>query len=531
METLGRYQIQKELGRGAMGTVYRAYDPKIDRVVALKTISIAGINPADEEDFRKRFVREAQAAGKLSHGSIVTIYDVGEEETARTPFIVMEFIEGVTLEDLARGERLPLEKSLELVEQVAEALDYAHERGIVHRDIKPANIIITPEGRAKITDFGIAKLVQTQFTQTGQVLGTPAYMSPEQLTGGSVDGRSDLFSLGVILYWLLTGDKPFPGDTTTAVSFKVVYKDPILPSELNPSLNDGYDYVATRALAKAPARRYQRGHDLADDIEDLRNARSPRSRAAMPAAAGPERTVAAGAQVVERTVVASAAASQPQPGAKTTPLPTSPLVAQAGLAPDSRRRWLIPAAAVLLLLLLGAVGWWLWGGKPSEDSEGTQEAAISSPAPASKPAKKDEPPPWAPARGARKQQTQAPAETRTRSIATLNLRGEHNFDRGTLYIYTGDQLLRQVGISGETRGRGGATVGFGRISETLTLPAGQQTITIRIHAPRDGFDQTRSISGRFDAGQSRTLEISLGKLGKWVGIGDLTRDLTLRWAD
>ena len=530
METLGRYQIQKELGRGAMGTVYRAYDPKIDRVVALKTISIAGINPAEEEDFRKRFVREAQAAGKLSHGSIVTIYDVGEEETSRTPFIVMEFIEGVTLEDFARGERLPLEKSLELVEQVAEALDYAHERGIVHRDIKPANIIITPDGRAKITDFGIAKLAQTQFTQPGQVLGTPAYMSPEQLTGGSVDGRSDLFSLGVILYWLLTGDKPFPGDTTTAVSFKVVYKDPILPSELNPSLSDAYDYVVLRALAKDSSRRYQRGHELADDVEDLRNGRAPRSRAAAPAAAGPERTVAAGAPIVERTVVASTA-SLPQAGAKTTPLPTSPLVAQAGLAPDSRRRWLIPAAAVLLLLLLGGVGWWWWSSGQAEDSEGAQEAGVSSPVPVSKPAKKDEPPPWAPAKGRKQQSQSAPTETRSRSIATLNLRGEHNFDRGTLYVYVDDQLLKQVRISGETRDRGGVSVGYGRISESLSLPSGQHTISIRIDAPRDGFNQTRSISGRFDAGQSRTLEISLGKLGKWVGIGDLTRDLTLRWAD
>jgi len=535
METLGRYQIQKELGRGAMGTVYRAYDPKIDRVVALKTISIAGLNPAEEEDFRKRFVREAQAAGKLSHGSIVTIYDVGEEETSRTPFIVMEFIEGVTLEDFARGERLPLEKSQELVEQVAEALDYAHERGIVHRDIKPANIIITPDGGAKITDFGIAKLVQTQFTQPGQVLGTPAYMSPEQLTGGAVDGRSDVFSLGVILYWLLTGDKPFPGDTTTAVSFKVVYKDPILPSELNPSLGQNYDHVVLRALAKDPAQRYQRGHELADDIEDLRNGRPPRSRAAAAAAAGPERTVVTGGPVVERTVVASAAASPP-PGGKTTPLSTSPLAVPvspegAAVAAPPRRRWLIPAAAALLLLLLAGVGWWWWGGGQAEESEGAQEAAVSSPAPASKPAKKDEPPPWAPARG-RKQQTQsAPAETRTRSVATLNLRGEHNFDRGTLYVYVDDQLVKQVRISGETRDRSGVTVGYGRISESLTLPSGQHTIGIRINAPNDGFDQTRSLSGRFDAGQSRTLEISLGKLGKWVGIGDLTRELTLRWAD
>ncbi|MCI0403015.1 MAG: protein kinase [Acidobacteria bacterium] len=535
MENLGRYQIKKELGRGAMGTVYRAYDPKIDRVVALKTISISGLNPAEEEDFRKRFVREAQAAGKLSHGSIVTIYDVGEEETSRTPFIVMEFIEGTTLEEFARGERLPLERALELAEQVAEALDYAHERGIVHRDIKPANIIITPDGRAKITDFGIAKLVQTQFTQPGQVLGTPAYMSPEQLSGGSVDGRSDLFSLGVILYWLLTGDKPFPGDTTTAVSFKVVYKDPILPSELNPTLGAEYDYVVLHALAKNAAQRYQRGHELADDLEDLRNGRAPRSRASAPAAVTPERTVVTGGPVVERTVVSSAPTPPPPAGGKTEPLRTSPLavpVSPVATAAPTRPRWMMPAAALLVLLLLGGVGWWFWSDGQSDDSEGEQEASISSPAPASKPAKKDEPPPWAPAKGARKQQAQSvPAESRMRFIATLHVRGEHNFDRGTLYLYVDDQLVKQVRISGETRDRSGVTVGYGRISESLTVPGGQHTIGIRINAPNDGFDQTRSISGRFDAGQSRTLEISLGKLGKWVGIGDLTRDLTLRWAD
>jgi len=532
MENLGRYQIQQELGRGAMGTVYRAYDPKIDRVVALKTVTLTGIDPAAEADFRKRFVREAQAAGKLSHGGIVTIYDVGEDEQTRTPFIVMEYIEGTTLEELARGERLPLERALELIEQVAEALDYAHERGIVHRDIKPANIIITPDNRAKITDFGIAKLVQTQFTQPGQVLGTPAYMSPEQLSGGAVDGRSDLFSLGVILYWLITGDKPFPGDTTTSVSFKVVYKDPILPTELNPTLSPDLDYVVTRALAKAPAQRYQRGHELADDIEDVRNGRSPRSRASQPAAAAVERTVVAPA--VERTVVV------PPPAGKTAAIPGSPLVGQtpptptAVLAPVHRRRWVLPAAAAVVLLLLVAVGWWWWNWVPEENRPAEQRAGVEAPSSAAKPAKKEEPPPWAPARGARKQQASPPAtssETRTRAVATLVLRGEHNFDRGTLYVYVDDQLVKQIRISGQSSDRSGVSVGFGRISESIAVPSGQHTIGIRINAPNDGFDQTRSISGRFDAGESRTLEISLGKIGKWVGIADITRNLTLRWVD
>jgi len=279
MERLGRYEIIAELGRGAMGTVYRARDPKIDRIVALKTITVAGIGPADEEEYRQRFFREAQAAGKLSHGGLVTIFDVGEDEKSKTPFIVMEFIEGKTLEELGRGERLPTETALGLIQQIAEALDYAHGRKIIHRDIKPANIIVTGEGRAKITDFGIAKLAMTQFTQPGQVLGTPAYMAPEQLSGGAVDGRSDIFSLGVILYWLLTGDKPFAGDTTTAVSFKIVYQEPIPATQINPSLSPEFDYMLSRALAKDAAGRYQRGRELAEDLADLLDGRPPRSHA------------------------------------------------------------------------------------------------------------------------------------------------------------------------------------------------------------------------------------------------------------
>jgi serine/threonine-protein kinase len=407
MESLGRYQIQQELGRGAMGTVYRAYDPKIDRVVALKTIALSGIDAAGEADFRRRFVREAQAAGKLSHGGIVTIYDVGEDERTRTPFIVMEYIEGTTLEELGRGERLPLERALEMVEQVAEALDYAHERGIVHRDIKPANIIITPDGRAKITDFGIAKLLQTQFTQPGQVLGTPAYMSPEQLSGGAVDGRSDLFSLGVILYWLVTGDKPFPGDTTTSVSFKVVYKDPILPTELNPTLSPELDYLATHALAKAPAQRYQRGRELADDSEDIRQGRPPRSRAAQPAAAAVERTVVVPA--VERTVAAPIA-PPPTAAIKGSPLvgqtPPTPTAAQAAYR---RRRWLLPAVAVTLLLLLAGVGGW-----ERSSGEESSPAQLLRPHRVRRQAGQEEEPRRGAGARARRQQTSPPALPPTR---------------------------------------------------------------------------------------------------------------------
>ena len=293
MERLGRYEIIKELGRGGMGTVYTARDPKIDRVVAIKTISMVGQSRADEEEFRQRFFREAQAAGALSHPGIVTIYDVGEGKATKTTFIVMEYVEGKTLGELAQSERLPLETALDLAKQLAEALDYAHSRNIVHRDIKPANIIVTPEGRAKITDFGVAKLQAVQLTQTGQVLGTPAYMSPEQLTGGTVDGRSDIFSLGVILYWLLTGDRPFPGEITSSIFYKIIYQDPIPPSQLNPSLLPECDYVVQRALAKEQGKRYQRGREFAGDLEDLKAGRPLRSRTAVAPSGTVEETVVA----------------------------------------------------------------------------------------------------------------------------------------------------------------------------------------------------------------------------------------------
>jgi predicted Ser/Thr protein kinase len=281
MKRLGRYEILNELGRGGMGRVYRGRDPKIDRVVAIKTISMEGQSRAEEEEFRQRFFREARAAGALSHPGIVTIHDVGEDEATKTTFIVMEYVEGKTLGELAQHERLPLKSSLDLAKQVAEALEYAHSRNIVHRDIKPANIIITPEGRAKITDFGIAKLQTAPLTQPGEVLGTPAYMSPEQLTGGAVDGRSDIFSLGVILYWLLTGDKPFLGENTSSITYKIVYQDPIPPCQLNPSLSPDCDYVVQRALAKEQGKRYQRGREFAGDLLDLKAGRPLRSGTAV----------------------------------------------------------------------------------------------------------------------------------------------------------------------------------------------------------------------------------------------------------
>ena len=214
----GRYEVMRELGKGAMGIVYLGRDPVIGRMVALKTIRAIGEDDAEKREFGERFLREAQAAGILSHPNIVTVHDVGEDATTGTAFIAMEFVEGKNLKQLVQERTVfGFHRVAEIIGQAAEALDYAHRKGIVHRDVKPANIIITTEGTVKITDFGIAKIEKSNLTGTGQFLGTPNYMSPEQVTGDSVDGRTDLFSLGVVLYELLTRKKPFTADNLTSI--------------------------------------------------------------------------------------------------------------------------------------------------------------------------------------------------------------------------------------------------------------------------------------------------------------------------
>ena len=217
-----------------MGVVYRARDPKIDRTVAIKTVSLSDLGPDAEQEYRERFVVEARAAGRLSHPGIVVIFDVGEEAETQEPYLVMEYLDGQSLHQLLSGEncRLPLSTALHLAQEIAEALHYAHAQGVVHRDIKPANILVTADGYPKIADFGIAKLNQADLTLPGHVLGSPAYMAPEQLSDEGVDARCDLFSLGVILYFMLTGHRPFQGNSTATVCFKVINHEPLPVSAL-----------------------------------------------------------------------------------------------------------------------------------------------------------------------------------------------------------------------------------------------------------------------------------------------------------
>jgi serine/threonine protein kinase len=272
MDRIGRYQIVKELGRGAMGVVYQAVDPTIGRHVAIKTIRLGELDDPDERaKLRERLFREARSAGILSHPGIVTIYDM--EEQGDLAFIAMEFVDGPTLDQLLSAtEPVPRERLTSVLRQTAAALDYAHGKGIVHRDIKPANIMLASDGAVKITDFGIAKVTTSQqYTQTGTILGTPNYMSPEQVQGLAVTGRADQFSLAVIAFEMLTGDRPFTGEHLTTVVYKIVAEDPPPAQRLNPTLGPQIDAVLRRGLMKKPETRYNSCSDFVNGLETACN--------------------------------------------------------------------------------------------------------------------------------------------------------------------------------------------------------------------------------------------------------------------
>jgi serine/threonine-protein kinase len=263
-QVLGRYTLQGELGRGAMGVVYKASDPMLNRTVAIKTINMAA-DPEERAEYEKRFYQEAKAAGGLSHPNIVTIFDIGH--AGDVVYMAMEFVPGAELKSLLASRLVEPQAALDIGAQVAEGLAYAHERGIVHRDVKPANIMVVRGGPAKIMDFGIARMRQSDVkTQTGMLLGSPKYMAPEQLLGGAVDHRCDIFALGTVIYEMATGVAPFSGDDITQIMFQIVNAAPPVPSAVQPRLPAMLDLVLARALAKNPDSRYQDARELAADL-------------------------------------------------------------------------------------------------------------------------------------------------------------------------------------------------------------------------------------------------------------------------
>jgi hypothetical protein len=263
---LGRYKILGEVGRGAMGVVYKAHDPVLDRTVALKTIVMTQ-DASGRTEYEARFFQEAKAAGRLNHPAIISIYDFGEE--GDLAYMAMEMIEGTELRDRMLQGAIPVREAIDIAEQVADGLGFAHERGVVHRDIKPGNIMLMPRGRVKIMDFGIARVrISDLKTQTGTRIGTPKYMSPEQVLGQPVDHRSDIFSVGIVLYEMLTRSSLFLGTDTEQVMYNVANIQQISPSRLNSEVPATLDLVVKRALEKDPGVRYQDTYEFASDLRN-----------------------------------------------------------------------------------------------------------------------------------------------------------------------------------------------------------------------------------------------------------------------
>jgi serine/threonine protein kinase len=519
----GRYEIVAELGRGAMGVVYKARDPQIDRVVALKTVSLWGQEPEEETEFRLRFMNEAQAAGRLHHAGIVSIFDVGESPENHDPYIVLEYVSGESLNKvLSREKKLPPARALQLAEEIAEALDYAHAQGVIHRDIKPANILVTEDGHAKIADFGIAKLNLAHFTLPGRVLGTPAYMAPEQLSGEGSDGRSDLFSLGVILYAMVTGHSPFQGNSATTVCFKVANREPVAASALDLNLPPELDEVIGRAMAKDPEQRYQRGGEFADHLRQLQQLFKPGSTTTSLQA----RLITGTRSNPTRSGTASRLASTPQSEAELDHV--EKLVRNA--IRRAPMRDLALGAAVLTLLVIVAAQSRLSvtlpkvsvnapivsATTPTETADGTEPSSANA-APAGKIAVVVQPvaaPDPAPPKRRKPALRRAalPAPQIVVPVTNLDLAVQHQFKDATLFVWVDDNLTLTRALHGGTQKRMVLFSGIrGVESETLKIPAGKHVLRVRALSADQTVDLSKTVSAEFIGGADKSLLVTIDK--------------------
>jgi serine/threonine-protein kinase len=442
--TMGRYTIEAEVGRGTMGIVYRAKDTLLARTVALKTVAAFGA-AEDAAGFEKRFLNEARAAAALSHPNIVAVHDFGSDPATGTLFMALEFLQGETLEAVSRRGPMEWPQACRILARVARALHAAHASGIVHRDVKPANIMLLPSGEPKVMDFGIAKVPASELTRAGEVFGTPANMSPEQAQGDALDGRSDLFSLGTVLYQLLTGRRAFTGENLPKILAAVVQQTPAPPSLLA-AVPAGVDQVVAMALAKSPRDRHQTGEAMAEDLEDVVAGRAPRHASAL----------------------AVGTIALPRP-------PASPAPAR---SPLPRRRFLVPAALAAGLLLIVAVGWRLSAGralKGGTDAPRTA-AAVASPEP------------------------DAPAR--------LTIDFEHHMRSGGLKVWVDDALVLDRPLEGRLVEKFGRVRLYkGQVRETVEVSPERHAV--RVEVAWDGKARTARTAATFRPDSSRTLDIEV----------------------
>jgi serine/threonine-protein kinase len=494
----GRYEIQEEIGRGMMGVVYRALDPALGRTVALKTVSLLlAVPDEDRPGFEQRFLNEARIAAGLNHPGIVVVHDVGRDTGSDSLYIALEYLEGETLsERVKRDGRLQWREALRLTAKVAEALHHAHEKHIVHRDVKPANIMVLPNGQPKLMDFGIAKIPAAQLTSAGEFFGTPSYMSPEQATGEPLDARSDVFSLGAVLYLLLTGVRAFDAPSVPGILARVAKKDPSPPSKLTPDLPAVVDDIVARALAKDSAQRYTTAHMMAEDIQDVLADRTPRHRATWTPP-----------PPADETLRSSLPASPDAPAAvgAAVPRPPDPPTADLRTAtpPDTSRRKSrshddslmlrlaerVGLRGVLALIALLAVG-------------------VAFPL------------------AARRANETLPLPIPLPSLLTVGEPGhleiafEHPLRSGTLRVFVDDEPVLEEALSGKvTKKILNFRLRKGSTNQVLDVAPGEHVI--RIDVDSSGYDASRRIRGVFKSGETRRLEATVDGLIK--------KDLTLVW--
>jgi serine/threonine-protein kinase len=496
-KSLGRYEILSEIGRGMMGVVYQAKDPTLGRIVALKTINVSfAVSESERTLFEQRFMNEARLAAGLSHPNIVVVHDVGWDEGTRTPYIALEFLQGTNLSDMVPPP-LDWREALRLIGRLAEALHVAHVQKIVHRDIKPANVMVLPSKEPKLMDFGIARAPASDLTAAGEFFGTPSYMSPEQATGEALDGRSDLFSLGAVLYFLLTGLRAFEGKSVPAILAKVERENPAAPSSVNAAIPHSVDLIVARMLEKKPEHRYQDGLQLAEDIDDALQDKPPRHATINATIHGDPTLVGA----------------QRHAGAGATGHGVETRLLKALEGP----RGLLAIAGLLALALIVSLVLPRGGAAPSPSPSGIAGSPTTGPSVApirpgsASPSPTDlaggVPSPGAsPSTSPSPDASATPAPART---ARLTLAVEHSVKAGSMLVFVDQKpLLSKMLISQKTRKALIFKGRKGEVFETIDVAPGERTIRIDV---QDGDDKkTGQTTGTFKRGETKLLEVKVG---------------------
>ncbi len=554
---IGRYQIEAELGRGMMGVIYKAVDPDLGRTVALKTVSLAfSVSDEDREAFQRRFLEEARIAARLSHPGIVVVHEVGRDGETGLLFMALEYLRGRTLAQMMGvGGRLPWQDALQIAGRVGDALNHAHDAGVVHRDIKPANIMVLDTGEPKILDFGVAKTPAQQLTAAGQFFGTPAYMSPEQACGLNVDGRSDLFSLGCVLYQALTGLTPFTADNIPLLLSRILNDEPASPSRVVSEIPADVDVLMDRLLAKDRRRRYENGRILAEDIDNILSRRPLRP---VPAAVTHAPATAATASeppvdtldlrlsfLLDEDPAVDAAVSPPgQSGVLGAADVTAPGEAAPATGTVPFQRGTLPplAAAALALLVMGVVFLLALryrvaeaatpaasGGPPpafgaagpASTSGPLATAAPATPPPAASvlaarrsdpsPRRSDTPSPASVAPLPPRESQAADTGGQTVRPSRLHVVFEHHLRAGTMRAWVDDDLrLEEPLRPSRSRNLLFTRLYRGRLAETVEVPPGNHRV--RVEVAWDGRRRAAQTLGRFEPGATRRLEVTVGML-------------------